>query len=335
MRKGSDANRRLRPMDDHLTRAQALRSPPSNLKPRRQSSTLRAQSLVFAGMEAHAPAPPLPSAPERLVNIMLSPVKMTLGIDDEESAGPSLEPPPDPNVKRQQFFDQGARWRLAASTIQSAHRNKKGVMPPSVELRQMFKVCTAELRALSSALARVTAERDEASAEVQRAWRCAASVRRECEALRAERDAARAMAVKLGASPWPSSSSLTATPIATGAAAIVLSPKEEQQRWLAKLIREEDDESQTMPEDFAPSAAAAQKGSPPPPPPPQPPQPTPKRIQQAAPPPSHAPPLVQPTKPSANAGGGGPLPTPAKLWKAATSSLQSFFDGLGAPGRPV
>ena len=73
---------------------------------------------------------------------MLSPVKMTLGIDDEESAGPSLEPPPDPNVKRQQFFDQGARWRLAASTIQSAHRNKKGVMPPSVELRQMFKVCT-------------------------------------------------------------------------------------------------------------------------------------------------------------------------------------------------
>ena len=322
-------------MDDHLTRAQALRSPPNNLKPRRQSSTLRAQSLVFAGMEAHVPAPPLPSAPERLVNIMLSPVKMSLGIDDEESAGPSLEPPPDPNVKRQQFFDQGARWRLAASTIQSAHRNKKGVMPPSVELRQMFKVCTAELRALSSALARVTAERDAASAEVQRAWRCAASVRRECEALRAERDAARAMAVKLGASPWPSSSSLAATPIATGAAAaIVLSPKEEQQRWLAKLIREEDDESLTMPQDFAPSAAAAQKGSPPPPPPPQPPQPTPKRIQQAAPPPSHAPPLVQPTTASANAGGGGP-PTPAKLWKAATSSLQSFFDGLGAPGRPL
>ena len=42
-------------------------------------------------MEAHAPAPPLPSAPERLVNIMLSPVKMTLGIDDEESAGISQE----------------------------------------------------------------------------------------------------------------------------------------------------------------------------------------------------------------------------------------------------
>ena len=167
-------------MDDHLTRAQALRSPPSNLKPRRQSST-RAQALVFAGMEAHAPAPPLPSAPERLVNIMLSPVKMTLGIDDEESAGPSLEPPPDPNVKRQQFFDQGARWRLAASTIQSAHRNKKGVMPPSVEL-QMFKVCTAELRALSSALARVTAERDEARprcnahGDVRRA--CSANARR-------------------------------------------------------------------------------------------------------------------------------------------------------------
>ena len=54
--KGSDATPDckglLRPMDD-LTRAQALRSPPSNLKPRRQSSTLRAQSLVFAGMEAH------------------------------------------------------------------------------------------------------------------------------------------------------------------------------------------------------------------------------------------------------------------------------------------